>query len=195
MHRIWNNLRMFLWLTLLTGIVYPLVVTTIAQLTMKQKADGDFLSVNGKIVGSRLIAQKFQNDKYFWPRPSSTDYNTLPSGGSNLGPTSTALQKAVVERKEAILKTQGAAKDTPIPSELLFASGSALDPHISPATAQFQIDRILKARNLDNTSGRAAINNLITKLTVNRQFGFIGDPYINVLELNIALDELTTKKS
>lgn len=173
---------MFVWMTLLAGLAYPLLITGMAQLTMKTKADGDMMYSKGKIVGSKWIAQKFESDKYFWPRPSSIDYNPLPSGGSNLGPTSSALKKAVEERKEKISR----GKKVDIPSELLFASGSGLDPHISLSTAYFQIDRIIKARGLD----RQSLENLIKDMTIKRSMGFIGEPCVNVLELNIALDNL-----
>jgi len=184
MNKIWNNVRMFLWMTLLTGIIYPLLITAIAQLTMKQKADGDFLSSKDKVVGATLIAQKFESDKYFWARPSSIDYNPLPSGGSNLGPTSAALKKAVEERQEKIIKAHNVAKDK-IPAELLFASGSGLDPHINVATAYFQIERVAKSRGIESKG----IKSLVDKMIIKRGFGFLGEACVNVLMLNKALDE------
>ena len=189
-----QSLRVFLWMTLLTGLVYPLFITAVAQLTMKRKADGSFVSYNGKLVGSSLIGQKFQGDKYFWPRPSSIDYNALTSGGSNLGPTSAELKKAVDERKSRISKGQEKADAALIPEELLFASGSGLDPHISPKTAYFQVDRIVKARGLQHESGTKTINELIEKFTESRHIKFLGYPYVNVLLLNIALDEIQANK-
>ena len=182
---IWNNVRLFLWLTLLTGIIYPLVITVIAQLTMKQKADGDFLTSKENIVGATLIAQKFESDKYFWARPSSIDYNPLPSGGSNLGPTSADLKKVVEERQEKILKLHPVGKDK-IPPELLFSSGSGLDPHINVSTAYFQVDRIAKARGVDSQKIKNLIDNMVTK----RTWGFLGEDYVNVLLLNKALNDL-----
>lgn len=181
--KIWNNVRMFVWMTLLTGIIYPFLITGIAQMTMTQKADGDFVIVNDRRIGAALIAQKFESDKYFWGRPSSIDYNPLPSGGSNLGPTSAALKKAVDERKDKILKSNSAKE---IPSELLFASGSGLDPHISVATADYQIDRIAKARNLD----AKIIKQLVDQMTIRPTLGILGSPIVNVLILNKALDNL-----
>lgn len=172
------------------GIAYPLLITIIAQSAMPHKSSGDLIKVNGKIVGAKLIAQKFASDKYFWARPSSIDYNTLPSGGSNLGPTSVVLKKSVSERKAAIAKAQNLTTSASIPSELLFSSGSGLDPHISPATAFFQVDRIAKARKMDDESSKDAIKKLIDKLTEKRLFGFLGTPIVNVLELNIAIDDL-----
>jgi K+-transporting ATPase ATPase C chain len=177
-------LRMFLWMTILTGIAYPLIVTGIAQLTMKHKADGSMVDVDGKIVGSALIGQKFTSDRYFWGRPSSVDYNPLPSGGSNLGPTSEALKKAVEERRAAVVKAQEGVDPAAVPSELLYASGSGLDPHISPATAKYQIPRIMKARNLKDEKD---IIRLIDELT---EKSIVGHTSVNVLLLNVALDQL-----
>lgn len=188
MKKIWINVRMFLWMTLLTGIIYPLLITVIAQLTMKQRADGDFLSSKEKVIGAILIAQKFESDKYFWGRPSAIDYNPLPSGGSNLGPTSSALKKAVEDRQEKILKAHQVDKDK-IPPELLFASGSGLDPHINISTAYFQIDRISKSRGAESKD----IKNLIDSMIIKPSLGFLGEARINVLLLNQALDELLKK--
>lgn len=185
MKKIGNNIRMFLWMTFLTGILYPLLITAIAQLTMKQRADGDLLSSKEKTVGVTLIAQKFESDKYFWPRPSSIDYNPLPSGGSNLGPTSVALKKAVEERQEKILKAHHTDKDK-IPAELLFSSGSGLDPHISIPAAYFQIDRVAKSRGLQNSD----VKQLVDQMVIKRRFGFLGEACVNVLLLNRALDEI-----
>lgn len=189
MKKMWQNIRMYLWMTALTGLIYPLFITGIAQLTMKKKAGGNFIVSNDKIIGAALIGQKFESDKYFWPRPSAIDYNPLPSGGSNLGPTSAALKKAVDERKQKIEKSSNFHNEN-IPTELLFASGSGLDPHISVDTAYFQIGRIAKARNMDNKD----ITHLIDHMTIKRTFGFLGDPHVNVLMLNIALDDLKNKQ-
>lgn len=179
------NLRMFFWMTTLTGIIYPLFITLLAQLFMKEKADGSFISSKGKIVGSAFISQKFESEKYFWSRPSAVDYNPLPSGGSNLGPTSTALKKAVDERREKILKSHSKSKKEQIPAELLFASGSGLDPHISVSCAYFQTDRVAKARGL----AEEKIKQLINEQAIARPLGFLGEVCINVLRLNLALDE------
>lgn len=185
MRKVWNNVRMFLWLTFLTGVVYPLAVTGIAKITMKQKADGGFLSSEGKIVGAILIAQKFESEKYFWARPSSVDYNPLPSGGSNLGPTSAVLKKTVEERREKILKVHSVDKDK-IPAELLFASGSGLDPHISVKAAYFQVERVAKSRGIESRDIKSLVDHMIIK----RGLGFLGEAGVNVLMLNKALDEL-----
>lgn len=188
MSTFWTSLRLLLWMTFITGVVYPLLITGIAQFTMHFKANGQLLIINNNIVGSTLIAQKFESDKYFWPRPSAIDYNPLPSGGSNLGPTSAALKKAVRERKTK--NSSYLTEQSKIPSELLFASGSGLDPHISISTAQFQIERIIKARGLDANDGKKTLKNLINQHIEKRRFGFIGQPCVNVLLLNIALDKI-----
>lgn len=191
MKNLWNSLRLFLWMTFITGIVYPLFIWGIAQLMINQKANGNFIVMEGKPIGSVLIAQKFEAFQYFWGRPSAIDYNPIPSGGSNLGPTSALLKKAVDDRIAVILKSQDPSDHHHIPSELLFTSGSGIDPHISPETAFFQIDRILKARKMDQKIGKQQLINLIEKFTEKRRFGFLGDPVVNVLQLNLALDHLT----
>lgn len=185
--KIGTNVRMFLWMTLLTGVIYPLLITIVAQLIMKHKADGNFLSSKGKIVGAPLIAQKFESDGYFWARPSAIDYNPLPSGGSNLGPTSAKLKKAVEERQAKILKAHGGEKDN-IPAELLFASGSGLDPHIKASTAYFQIERIAKSRGIENNQ----IKSLIDSKLIPPHLSWLDRGYVNVLLLNHALDALAS---
>jgi K+-transporting ATPase ATPase C chain len=190
MKKIWINVRMFLWMTLLTGIIYPLLITAIAQVTMKRKADGDFLSSKEKLVGARLIAQKFESDNYFWGRPSSIDYNPLPSGGSNLGPTSAVLKKVVEERQAKILKVHPVDKNK-IPPELLFASGSGLDPHISISTAYFQIERVAKSRGIESKE----IKNLVDSMLIKLSLGFLGETCVNVLMLNQALDATQMTKN
>lgn len=182
-----NNLKMFLWLSFITGIVYPLLITGLAQLILKPQAEGNFILKKNKVIGSSLIGQKFESNHYFWGRPSAVDYNPLPSGGSNFGPTSMALKTAVEERKQKIEKW---SKKMSIPSELLFASGSGLDPHITPKTALFQVDRIVQARAVHSQNAKEVITNLISKFTEPRTFGFLGEPRVNVLKLNLALDEL-----
>lgn len=170
-------LRMFIAMMVLTGVLYPLLITAIAKIAFPFKAEGQFVAVKGKKTGSLLIGQKFESDRYFWPRPSAVDYNPLPSGGSNLGWTSDALKQAVEKRREKLQKA---------PAELLFASGSGLDPHISIETAYYQIDRIAAARGLE----RSRIKELIDDKIQNPQLGFLGPKYVNVLALNLALDEI-----
>lgn len=186
MNTLWSALRMFLWLTILTGVAYPLLITILAQVAVHHKANGSFVLHQDKVVGSSLIAQKFESNTYFWPRPSAIDYNALASGGSNLGPTSAVLQKAVAERQAAISKNNAGA----IPSELVYASGSGLDPDISPDAAYFQVDRVAKARGLDPQT----VKNLVDSHTQKRRLGLFGAPCVNVLLLNLALDEQTPKK-
>lgn len=178
---------MFIWMTALTGIIYPLLITGIAQLTMRTKASGDFLSSKDTLVGAVLISQKFEGDKYFWSRPSSINYNPLPSGGSNLGPTSADLRKTIEQRREKIAKANNLTDKTQIPPELLCSSGSGLDPHISLKAAYFQLDRVAKARGLD----KKRIENIIEDLAIKPRLGFLGDECVNVLILNITLDNLS----
>jgi len=189
MKNLWISLRLILWMTFVTGVLYPLIIWGFAQLTAKQKANGDFISVNGKIIGAKLIGQKFTESQYFWGRPSAIDYNPIPSGGSNLGPTSAALKKKVEERMNILLKAHQITSSLLVPRELLFASGSGLDPHLSVDAANFQIDRILKASN-SGSINKQMIENLITEHTESRRLGFIGEPTVNIILLNLALNTL-----
>jgi len=189
-----RSLQMFLWMMLITGILYPLLITLIAQLTMPFKANGSFITSHEKVVGSRLIGQKFESEKYFWGRPSAVDYNSLSSGGSNLGPISLTLKNLVAERKEHLLKADDKISATMIPSDLLFASGSGLDPHITVEAALFQKARIVKARGLNDAS-LESLSQMIDQMIEIREFGFLGIPCLNVLELNLALDELIPSSS
>ena len=178
---IFQSIRVLLVFTLITGIAYPLVVTGIAQLAFKDPANGSLILRDGKVVGSRLIGQAFSDAKYFWTRPSATSpmpYNGASSSGSNLGPTNPALKEAV-ESRIANLGGQ-----TPVPADLVTASASGLDPHISPAAAEYQIPRISKARGIQEDR----LRKLVQKYTESRQLGVLGEPRVNVLELNLALD-------
>jgi K+-transporting ATPase ATPase C chain len=183
-------LGVLLSLTLLTGLIYPLVVTAIAKVTMPNNADGNILYCHGKAVGSKLIAQKFTANKYFWPRPSAADYNASNSAASNLSPTSADLKKQYDDRKKVI---QEANEGEP-PQDLLFASASGLDPEISPLAAKYQVRRIAKARNLDQ-KGSDSLLELIDNDTQWPTFGFIGEARINVLVLNAALDNCSAPES
>lgn len=181
-------LMMLVILTLVTGAIYPLVVTGIAQGIFSHKANGSLIEGNGKAVGSELIGQTFTDLKYFWPRPSATGphpYNAGASSGSNLGPTNPALMEQVQVRIDT-LHAANPNQQAPVPVDLVTASGSGLDPHISPAAAMYQIPRIAQARNINP----AAVSELVTRYTEGRQLGFLGEPRVNILQLNLALDAL-----
>jgi potassium-transporting ATPase KdpC subunit len=182
---------LFLILTLLTGIVYPLVVTGLAQVLFHDQAQGSLLMSDGKAVGSRIIGQSFSDPKYFWSRPSATapqPYNALASSGSNQGPLNPALTDAIKTRIEA-LKAADPGNTLPIPVDLVTASGSGLDPEISLAAAQYQVRRIAKIRGLTPE----AVRSLIASHARGKLFGVLGEPRVNVLELNLALDDLKAK--
>ena len=170
--------------TVLTGVLYPLVITGIAQLAFHDKANGSLIERDGKVVGSELLAQQFTGAKYFWPRPSAGSYATVPSGASNLGPTSAALRSNVTANAAAIRAANKLPTDTRIPSDLLFASGSGLDPHISPDAARLQAARVATARGVSEDQ----IEALVERFVEPPQFGFLGEPRVNVLLLNLALD-------
>lgn len=184
-------LRMFAILTLLTGIIYPLAVTGISQAAFSYQANGSVISVDGKAVGSELIAQKFTHPAYFWSRPSAGDYGTVSSGASNKGPTSKDLQATIKERADALRQTHGLPANAPVPDELVTTSGSGLDPHISPAGAEFQAQRVATARKISLQT----VQDLIRTLTESRQLGFLGEPRVNVLRLNLALNQLPGQKA
>jgi len=172
------SIRMLLVLTLLTGAAYPLLVTGVAKIFASRQSTGSMIELGGKTIGSELLAQKTENPRYFWPRPSAGDLATVSSAASNQGPTSAALVKAISDRKARFGKNA--------PSELLTASGSGLDPHLSPVGAEFQAARVAQARGLPTDTVKA----LIQKTTEGPQFGFLGEPRVNVMVLNHALDGL-----
>ncbi len=176
-------------LSLLTGVIYPVFVTVLAQLFFQHQADGSLIVKDGKIIGSVLIGQKFQSDRYFWPRPSAIDYNPMPSGASNLGPTSKTLSDSVKERKKRFIIRNLLPPDEKVPKEMLFASGSGVDPHISPQSALLQVNRVSRARGFDVTKSEA-LKKLIEHETEYPQFMVFGQPCVNVLKLNLALDEM-----
>jgi K+-transporting ATPase ATPase C chain len=175
-------------LSVITGIAYPFLVTGIAQVGMPERANGSLIERDGKAVGSALVGQPFADPKHFWSRPSATSpypYNAAASSGSNQGPTNPALTDAVTARVKA-LRDADPGNTAPVPADLVTASGSGLDPHISPAAAEYQVARVAKARNLDPQRVRA----LLAEATEGRQLGFLGEPRVNVLKLNLALDAL-----
>ena len=179
-------LRMLVVLTALTGLVYPLVMTGIAQIAFPKAANGSLIVINGKNLGSTLIGQPFDDPKYFWSRPSATSpqpYNGASSGASNQGARNPALADAVKDRIKA-LRDADPDNKAPVPVDLVTASGSGLDPHLSVAAAEYQIGRVAKARSLPEQQVRS----LVSENTEARTFGILGEPRVNVLALNLALD-------
>jgi K+-transporting ATPase ATPase C chain len=186
-------ISLFVLLTLVTGIAYPLAVTGIANLVFPVAAGGSLIFIDGKPVGSALIGQSFTAPQYFWGRPSATSprpYNAAASGGSNQGPRNPALTDAVRGRIAA-LKAADPSNAKPIPLDLVAASGSGLDPHISPAAAQYQVARVARVRKLQP----GAVEALVAQSTEGRQWGVFGEPRVNVLKLNLALDALHSRPS
>jgi K+-transporting ATPase ATPase C chain len=180
-------------MTILTGIIYTFFMTGIAQLAFNKKANGSLVVNDGKTIGSVLIGQRFDSSIYFWTRPSAIGYNPVPSGASNYGPTSDTLKKQVLTRRKNFASMNSLSDTASIPDEMLFASASGLDPHISPEAALMQVDRVVKARNYDERQ-RTVVINLIKTMIIEPQFHLLGDRRINVLELNIALDKLGIDK-
>ncbi|MDE1958651.1 MAG: potassium-transporting ATPase subunit KdpC [Xanthomonadaceae bacterium] len=181
-----QSIAMLVLLTALTGILYPLTVTGLAQVLFPRQANGSLIVHDGKVLGSRLIGQPFRDPRYFWSRPSATAggaYNGLASGGSNLGPTNPAL-RADVARRVAALRAADPGNTAPVPVDLVTASASGLDPDISPAAAAYQAARVAHARGLPS----ARVQALIDASTRGRQLGALGEPRVNVLELNLRLD-------
>jgi len=172
-----------------TGVVYPAVVTGVAQLLFHHQANGSLVIKNGKLIGSELLAQKFRGDGYFWPRPSAADFVTVPSGASHWGPTSAALKEAALKREAAFRQTNHLFQGASLPPDVVFASGSGLDPHISPEAARLQADRIVRARKLSEEK-RQRLYHLIGQYTEAPQFGILGEPRVNVFRLNLAVDSL-----
>ena len=184
-------LVMLILMTAILGAIYPAVVTGIAQVIFPTQANGSLIDQNGKAVGSALIGQPFGDAKYFWPRPSATSpypNNASSSSGSNQGPLNPALADAVAGRIKALREADPDNK-APVPVDLVTASGSGLDPHISPAAAEYQVARVAKARSLDSAKVKA----LVAEHTEGRQLGFLGEPRVNVLRLNLALDAAAAK--
>ncbi|MEX3811595.1 potassium-transporting ATPase subunit KdpC [Paraburkholderia sp. BR13439] len=178
----------FAVLTVVTGLAYPAVMTAFGQAAFHQQANGSLIEQNGKVVGSTLIGQQFDAPQYFWGRLSATSpmpYNPQNSGGSNLGPNNPALLDEIKGRLDA-LKAAGTDMSKPVPVDLVTSSGSGLDPEISPAAAEYQLARVAQARHLAPSDVQA----LVERYTTGRQFGVLGEPRVNVLKLNLALDEM-----
>lgn len=184
------SLRIFLFFTILTGIIYPLIVAGAGQLLFRDKANGSILVRDGKAAGSMLIGQQFEPAGYFSSRPSAANYQTLPSGASNFGITNRKLFDLVTERKSQFLAVNQLDENTEVPSEMLFASGSGLDPDISPKAALLQVERIVKFRHLD-ANGKQLLLQSIAGLTQPPQYLLLGEQRINVLLLNLKLDEIS----
>jgi potassium-transporting ATPase KdpC subunit len=189
----WRQLRIaalfLLVFSVITGVIYPAVVTGVAQVLFHYQANGSMISAGGQVLGSELIGQPFSDPRYFWGRLSSTPsfpFNASASSGSNLGPSNPAMLAAVQARIDA-LKSVDPNNDLPIPVDLVTASGSGLDPDISPAAAQYQAGRVARVRGLSV----ATVMALVDKHVQGRQFGIFGEPRVNVLELDLALDGLT----
>ena len=176
-------LFIFALLTIITGVLYPMMVTGIAEMAFPHQANGSLIEQDGVIIGSELIGQQFDEPKYFWGRPSAAGYDAAASSGSNYGPLNPALLDTVQARIDA-LKATDPDNTLPIPVDLVTASASGLDPHISVASALYQVHRVATARGLDE----AVVKSLIYKHTEQRQFGFLGEPRVNVLLLNLALN-------
>lgn len=173
-------------LTVITGVLYPLAVTALAQTFFHEEANGSLVVQDGKVVGSKLIGRSFDDSKHFWGRLSATSpgpYNASASTGSNLGPTNEALTKSAQARIDA-LRAADPENTAPVPVDLVTASGSGLDPHISPEAADYQVHRVAKARGLPEARVRA----LVERFTEGRALGVLGEPHVNVLLLNLALD-------
>jgi K+-transporting ATPase ATPase C chain len=176
----------FALLSLLTGVLYPLIVTGVAEVLFADQANGSLVQVAGRSVGARLVGQPFSSPRYFWSRPSATSpqpYNGAASSGSNQGPTSPALEEAIKARIAA-LRAADPGDTAPVPIDLVTASGSGLDPHISSAAAEYQVGRVARERGISEDNIRA----LVREATEGRTFGILGEPRVNVLALNLLLD-------
>ena len=181
-----QSIVMLALLTLVTGVAYPLLATGLAQLLFPHAANGSLIERDGKTMGSELIGQAFSDPKYFWSRPSATapfPDNSAASSGSNLGPTNPALADTIKQRVEA-LRAADPGNTAPVPVDLVTASGSGLDPHISPAAAEYQVARVARVRGVPTTD----IRKRVVDATEGRTFGILGEPRVNVLRLNLALD-------
>lgn len=187
-------LQTILW-SVIAGVFYPLIITIISQVAFKDQANGSLVYRDGKLIGSAFMAQQFTGSNYFWPRPSACSYGTGASGisassGSNLGPTSGALHTNVMNNAAAFISGNNLPTNTVVPADMVFASASGLDPHISPEAARLQIVRVAAARGLSQDK----VKDLVERFVEPPQWGFLGEPRVNVLLLNVALDQLSAQK-
>jgi potassium-transporting ATPase KdpC subunit len=183
------SIKFLLLMTLITGIVYPIFIFGIAKISFPGKSSGSFIERNGNIIGSELIAQKFDSSKYFQSRPSAIDFQPMPSGASNFGPTSQKLKEISDSLRKAFIKRNLLPENIKVPPDVIFSSGSGIDPHISPENAYLQIDRISVNRGFDSDK-KKRLKTLIDRLIEYPQFGILGESRINVLLLNLMLDKL-----
>jgi K+-transporting ATPase ATPase C chain len=186
-----QSIRQTIVWSLICGIAYPVVMTVISQVAFKDQANASLVTRDGKVIGSVWLAQQFTGTNYFWPRPSACTYGSSASGlvassGSNLGPTSGALQTNVINNAAAFISGNNLPTNTVVPADMVYASASGLDPHISPEAARLQIDRVASARGL----GKDKVTALVEKFVEPPQWGFLGESRVNVLLLNVALDKL-----
>ena len=184
-------LLMFIAFSIATGLIYPLAFTGLSRLVFPKQAEGSLVPVNGKTVGSNLIGQMFTKPEYFHGRPSSADYDAANSGASNMAPSNKKFLDQVRDRVEQVRRENNLAPDTPVPPDLVLASGSGLDPHISPQAALLQVARVAKARSLPETE----VEQLVQRHVERPQFRLLGQPRVNVLKLNLALDALAQKRT
>jgi len=196
MKLILQSVRQTLLWSVVAGVVYPLVITVFAQVVFHNQANGSLVERDGKLIGSALLAQQFQSTNYFWPRPSACSYGTGPTGiaassGSNLGPTSGALQTNVINNASAFISGNNLPTNTVVPEDMVFASASGLDPHISPESARLQTARVALARGLSLDK----VKELVEQFIEPPQWGFLGEARVNVLLLNVSLDQLPTPKA
>lgn len=188
-----SSLKMLLLMTILMGIIYPLFITAVGQIFFNNEANGSLYYKDGIVRGSFLLGQKFTDSTHFHSRPSAIDYNPMPSGASNLGLTSKLLHQQYKERRRDFLLTNSLQSNEQIPAEMVFASASGVDPHISKQAAYLQVPRIAKARSLNEIQTNK-IYKIVNSLTEYPQFGFLGNEVVNVLKLNIKLDLLIAEK-
>jgi K+-transporting ATPase ATPase C chain len=183
------SIKAVLIFTIITGVLYPLLIFAMGKIAFPNQANGSLITKDGKVIGSNLVGQTFDSTIYFHSRPSAINYQPMPSGASNLGPISLVLKDRIDSLRKAYIEFNGLPANTVVPSDAIFASGSGIDPHISLENANFQIDRIAIARGF-NSEKKNKLIELVNKYTETHQLGFLGEVRINVLKLNIELDKL-----